>query len=89
MGYLWSIVIGSAIGWIGGRLMKREEYGARVDVMAGMVGGFLSALLVHVLSDGVGIVWGVLIAIIGASLLLVGMRRFLKPAPLPILRPPR
>ena len=89
MGYLWSIVIGAGIGWIGGKFLKREEYGARVDIIGGMLGGFLSALLIHVLSDGVGIAWGIIIAIIGASVLLVGMRRFMKPAALPIRRSPR
>lgn len=81
MGLIWIVIVGGAAGWLGGQLMKPGEYGARVDIIGGVVGAFLSAFLMRVFSDGLGAVWSVIVAIVGAGLFMLAMRRFINPAP--------
>jgi uncharacterized membrane protein YeaQ/YmgE (transglycosylase-associated protein family) len=91
MGFFWMVVIGAAAGWMGGRFMKAHEYGVRVDIVIGVVGALVAALLLRMLgpSDGLGAVASVLVAAIGATTLLFAMRRFMTAQPVPIRRPRR
>jgi len=41
------IVLGGLAGWITGRLLKGNQYGPRVDIVAGIAGALGAGFLVH------------------------------------------
>ncbi len=86
MAFIWIVLIGAAAGFLGGKLMKPNENGAFIDPIAGAGGACVLALLVRVVSGGVGVFASVIVALIGASILLVSARRFMKQAPVPTPR---
>ncbi len=91
MGFFWILVTGAIAGMIAGKYMKESQYGLPADIVLGVVGASTAALLVRLLgpSGGVGVVWSVIVAIVGSTLLLVAARRFMKLEPVPTRRPRR
>ncbi|MFX3635337.1 MAG: GlsB/YeaQ/YmgE family stress response membrane protein [Candidatus Pristimantibacillus sp.] len=46
MGWLWSLIIGGVIGWLGGLLIGRDVPGGIIgNIVAGFVGGWLGSLI--------------------------------------------
>lgn len=72
------IIIGVIAGWLTGKLMKGSGYGFFMDMIVGLVGaligGFVSS---HLGFGGVGqhgLIFSILIAVIGAVILTVVLR---------------
>lgn len=89
MGFIWIVVVGAAAGWLVGRWITPNEYGAPGDIIIGVMGAFVAALLFKMFgpAGGVGIVWAVIITAAGSVVLLFGSRRFMKPKVIPVPRP--
>ena len=46
MGFIWSLIIGGVIGWLGGLLIGRDVPGGIIgNIIAGFVGAFLGSLI--------------------------------------------
>ena len=90
MGFIWVIVVGAIAGWMGGSFMKVNEYGVRADIAIGIVGAFVAAILLRMIGPaGAGIIASVIVATIGAMILLFTLRRFMVTAPVATPRPKR
>jgi uncharacterized membrane protein YeaQ/YmgE (transglycosylase-associated protein family) len=79
MGILSWIVVGLIAGWLAGKVMSSGGYGLMGDiivgVLGGLLGGYLASYFLHIKNAMSGInVESILVAFIGAVLLLVGMR---------------
>lgn len=70
-GIIWWIVVGLIAGWAAGKIMKGGGYGIIVDILLGMVGGIVGGWLVSSLGFGPGgLIWSILVAILGAAILI-------------------
>jgi uncharacterized membrane protein YeaQ/YmgE (transglycosylase-associated protein family) len=70
-GFIWWIVIGLIAGWAAGRIMKGGGYGVFADIILGIVGGILGGWIVSLLGFGSGgLIWSILVAILGAVVLI-------------------
>lgn len=73
------IVVGLIAGFLAGKVMREGGYGLIGDivvgVLGGLIGGFLATNLFHIKESVTGInVESVLVALVGALVLLVGLR---------------
>ncbi|CAG1005841.1 hypothetical protein BURK1_03243 [Burkholderiales bacterium] len=75
MEIVWSIVVGTAVGWVAGVVMKGGALGIVGDIVVGIVGavagGFLFGALGVTASGQIG---AIVLAGVGAVLLLVFVR---------------
>jgi uncharacterized membrane protein YeaQ/YmgE (transglycosylase-associated protein family) len=70
-GIIWWIVVGLIAGWAAGKIMKGGGYGVLADILLGIVGGVIGGWLVGLLGFGAGgLVWSILVAILGAVILI-------------------
>lgn len=70
-GIIWWIVVGLIAGWAAGRIMKGGGYGMIADIVLGILGGILGGWVVGKLGyGGGGMVWSILVAILGAVILI-------------------
>lgn len=78
-GLLWWIVVGLIAGFLAGKVMKGGGYGVVVDIILGIlgaiVGGWVFGLLG--LSIGGGLLGSILVAFVGA-VILIWITRLLK-----------
>lgn len=80
VGIIGAILIGILAGWIAEKVMKRN-HGLMINLVVGVVGAFLGSLLFNMLglrgSMGDGVIPSLIVATLGAILLLfiVGMVR--------------
>jgi len=82
MHLLWFILIGLAAGWLAGKIMKGKGFGVIGDIVIGVVGALIGGFLFRLLgvySDG-GLIWSLVVATIGAVVLLYVLRLFKKAA---------
>ena len=72
MGIIGSIIIGILAGWLAGKLMRGGGYGCVINLLLGLVGGFVSGRLFGLLGIQVNPSWiGELgTAVVGAIVLL-------------------
>lgn len=71
MGWLWSIIIGGIIGWIGGMLAGKDIPGGVIgNIIAGIIGGWLGSLLLGNWGPVIG-GYAIVPAIIGAFILVL------------------
>ena len=78
---LYIILVGLIAGWATGKIMKGSGYGVLTDILLGIAGAIIGSRLLGLLgiySSG-GIVPNILIAIVGA-VLLVALVRMLRRA---------
>lgn len=69
MGFIWSLIIGGIIGWLGGLLIGRDLPGGVIgNIIAGFVGAFLGSLVLGDWGPEVGGFY-LIPAIIGAIVL--------------------
>lgn len=76
--YFWSfsmlitIIVGIIAGFLAGKIMKGSGYGVLMDLVLGLVGGLIGGFVFRSLGIGAsgGILWSILIATIGAVLLV-------------------
>ena len=80
MGILSWIIVGAIAGWIAGLIMKGTGSGLLMNIIIGIVGAFIGGLIMNMIGN-VGVtgfnLWSLLVAIIGAVILLaiVGLFR--------------
>jgi len=76
MGVLVSVLIGAVAGWLAGKIMKSKSGGALINIILGIVGGFVGNWLFDVLnlsSDGSWL-GSITTSTIGAIILIAGFR---------------
>ena len=70
-GIIWWIVVGLIAGWAAGTIMKGGGYGVIADILLGIVGGIVGGWAVGLLGlGGGGLIWSILVAILGAVILI-------------------
>jgi uncharacterized membrane protein YeaQ/YmgE (transglycosylase-associated protein family) len=79
MGILSWIVVGLIAGWLAGKVMSGGGYGLIGDIIVGVVGGLLGGWIattfLHIGAGMSGInLESILVAFLGAVVLLVGLR---------------
>ena len=77
IGWFSFLIIGLLAGWIAEKVMKRS-HGLLTNLIVGIVGAYLGAFLFSLIGgDGGGFFWSLLVATIGAIVLLaiVGLIR--------------
>ena len=76
MEIVWFILIGLAAGWLAGKFMRGEGFGVVGDVLLGVAGALVGGFLFHQLglSAGGGLIGALLVATIGAVVLLFAVR---------------
>ena len=75
MGIIGWIIIGALAGWIASMITgNNRKMGAGMNVLVGIVGGFIGGIVMNLLG-GYGVtgfnVWSLIVATIGAVILLV------------------
>ena len=77
-GIIWWIVVGLIAGWVAGKIMKGGGYGVIADIVLGMFGAIIGGWVVGLLGfGGGGLIWSILVAILGA-VILIWITRFFK-----------
>jgi uncharacterized membrane protein YeaQ/YmgE (transglycosylase-associated protein family) len=77
MGLLWFVVIGAIAGWLAGQFMRGHGFGLLGDIIVGVIGAFLGGYLwPSGLAIAGGLVGRLIVAFIGAVLLLFVVRLF-------------
>jgi uncharacterized membrane protein YeaQ/YmgE (transglycosylase-associated protein family) len=74
--WLWIVVIGIVAGFLAGKIMRGRGYGLIVDLLLGIVGSFVGGWIftqLHI-SMGNGLLGQLLMALVGALLLLFIVR---------------
>jgi len=71
-GLIWWILVGLIAGWATGKIMKGTGYGFIVDTLLGVVGAVVGGYIAGALgiSPAGGMIYTILIAIVGAVLLV-------------------
>ena len=71
MGIIGSIIIGILAGWLAGKLMKGGGFGLIVNIIVGIIGSFIGGWLMSLAHiQKAGLLWELIVAIIGACVLL-------------------
>ncbi len=69
-GIVWWLVVGLVAGWAAGKIMKGRGYGPLMDIVLGIAGAIVGGLLLGFLRLGGGLIVSILVATIGACLLV-------------------
>jgi uncharacterized membrane protein YeaQ/YmgE (transglycosylase-associated protein family) len=74
---VWYLLIGLIAGWLAGKVVKGRGFGLLGDVIVGMVGALLGGFLFEEfgVSSGGGFTGSLLVATIGAVVLLLVLRQ--------------
>jgi uncharacterized membrane protein YeaQ/YmgE (transglycosylase-associated protein family) len=81
MGLLSWVVVGVIAGWLAGQVMKGRGFGLLGDIIVGVVGGLIGGYLAGVLLkvpdalNGINVT-SILVAFVGAVILIVVLRMF-------------
>jgi uncharacterized membrane protein YeaQ/YmgE (transglycosylase-associated protein family) len=74
-GLIWWIVVGLIAGWAAGKIMKGKGFGVMWDVVLGIAGAVLGGWLLGFIGfAGAGLLGSIVVAIIGACI-LIGLSR--------------
>lgn len=80
MFFLYMIMVGLVAGWAAGKIMKGSGYGALMDILLGVAGAIVGGWVLRLLgfySTG-GLIPSILVAILGAVLLIALVRALKK-----------
>jgi uncharacterized membrane protein YeaQ/YmgE (transglycosylase-associated protein family) len=70
-GLIWWIIVGLIAGWATGKIMKGSGYGLLTDTVLGLVGAVIGGEIMGALGfAGGGLIYSIIVAIIGACLLV-------------------
>jgi len=71
-GLLWWIIVGLIAGFLAGKVMKGGGFGVLMDIVIGMVGSVIGGWVFGMvgLFSGGGLIGSVLVAFVGACILL-------------------
>ncbi len=72
------VLVGLAAGWLAGFVMKGGGYGLTRDLILGLAGSIVGSWVFRALgvSPGAGLFAAVVVAFIGAAIVLVAQRQF-------------
>jgi len=76
-GLIWWLIVGLVAGWAAGKIMKGKGYGAFMDIVLGIAGAVVGGFLLGFLRLGGGLIGSIIVATMGACL-LVWLARKLK-----------
>lgn len=80
MHFLWFLIVGMAAGWLAGKLVKGRGFGLAGDLALGVVGALVGRALFSSLGlPSGGVLGGLIVATIGAVLLLYVVRLIQRP----------
>ena len=80
MGFITWIVVGLIAGWLAGQVMKGGGYGVPMDILLGIVGGFVGGWVFWLLGlHAGGMIGSIVVSFVGA-VILVWIARKLKKA---------
>jgi uncharacterized membrane protein YeaQ/YmgE (transglycosylase-associated protein family) len=72
MGIIWSLIVGGVAGWLAGQFMKGSGYGLLVNILLGLLGGFVGNLVCGLLGlDATNLIGRIICATVGAVLIIV------------------
>ena len=75
MGVITTILVGGVAGWLAGKVMKGEGYGPLMNVLLGILGGFVGGIVFDLIGlKAVGLVARIACAFAG-SVLVVWLAR--------------
>jgi uncharacterized membrane protein YeaQ/YmgE (transglycosylase-associated protein family) len=79
-GLIYILLVGLVAGWATGKIMKGTGYGVLTDILLGIAGAILGSWVLHVLGfyTSGGLIPSILVAILGAVLLVVIVRALKK-----------
>lgn len=70
-GIILFLLIGAVAGWLAGKLMRGGGFGLIVNIIVGVIGGFLGGWLMSLLNiQKAGLLWELIVSVIGAVVLL-------------------
>jgi len=71
MGFLYFLLIGAISGWLGGQLWKGRGFGLFGNIIVGTIGSVFGGWLASKLGlGGGGLLWQIIVAAVGAWILL-------------------
>ena len=71
MGIIWSLIIGGIAGWLAGQFMKGSGYGIWINILLGLVGGFVGSLVFGLIGlDATNTIGRIICATVGAVLVI-------------------
>ena len=73
---IWWVVLGALAGWIASMIMgTNRQQGLLMDIVVGIVGAIIGGYVVSLFGLGAGgFIWSLLVAVLGAVILLWLMR---------------
>jgi len=71
MHLLWWIIVGLIAGWITGKIMRGEGYGALADIALGIIGGVVGGWIMRAFGFSAqgGTIYTIIVAVLGAVIL--------------------
>lgn len=80
MGLIFAIIIGGFAGWLAGRIMKSRTGGMIMNIVLGIVGGFVGTWLLQLIGISYASTWlgTLVVSTIGAITLIVTGRILFK-----------
>ena len=79
-GLIVPILIWALVGWLTGKLLRGQGYGALNNILLGVGGGLLGSFLFRLLGlQGIGDIWligNIIVGIVGAVILIYAVRLF-------------
>ncbi len=75
MGFLWSILIGIAAGWLASQVMKGRSSGVLTNLIMGVIGAILGGVIFEAVGlQAVGMIGHLISATVGAIVLILFLR---------------
>ncbi|MCR4965908.1 MAG: GlsB/YeaQ/YmgE family stress response membrane protein [Bacteroidales bacterium] len=79
MNIILYLLLGAVAGWVAGMLMKGGGFGLLMNIIIGVIGGFLGGWLMSLVGiQKGGLVWELIVSVIGAVVLLFIISLFKK-----------
>jgi uncharacterized membrane protein YeaQ/YmgE (transglycosylase-associated protein family) len=79
MGIICSLIVGGVAGWLAGQFMKGSGYGLLVNILLGLLGGFVGNLVFGLLGlDATNLIGRIICATVGAVLIIALARAMRK-----------
>lgn len=73
------LLIGAVSGWLASKLMRGGGFGLIVNIIVGVIGGFLGGWLMSLVGiQKAGLLWELIVSVIGAVVLLFIISLFKK-----------
>jgi uncharacterized membrane protein YeaQ/YmgE (transglycosylase-associated protein family) len=75
MGTIQSVLIGGLSGWLAGKVMRGQGYGALINVLLGLVGGLIGGVAFDLLGLQIHHILGRVVCAFGGSVLVIWLAR--------------